>query len=420
MSRETLAIVGSGVAGLAATYFLKDKFDITLIEKNNYIGGHTNTIQIKGKQQDKPVDTGFMVFNEVTYPNFTKFLKKLSVPYYDTDMSFSVYDIHKNFEYNGSSLSGLFSQRKNLFNPSFIKMLLEIQKFSSMAEEIMNNEKFAQLSMADFINKYKLGKRFTHDFLIPMSSAVWSTPHDTMLNFPIKTLVRFFVNHGFLGLDTQHQWKTISGGSESYKKAILSQFNGKIILNDPAEELHILGPKKFQLRTKNSSFTFDNVILAAHADETLNVLKKPTKLQQQLLSPFKYQLNEAWVHTDDSFMPKIKSNWSSWNYIKNQKETFTVYWMNRLQPESLNNEKNIFININGVDLIDSKKVIKKITYSHPVFDLAAINAQNDLSKLNYETPGLYFCGSYFRYGFHEDAFLSALQMTNQILGHNVL
>lgn len=419
--KPTLAIIGTGIAGLSAAYFLKDKYKITLIEKNSYLGGHTNTIQVSSKQGTVPVDTGFMVFNEVTYPLFTKFIKLLGVESYNTDMSFSVFDRERCFEYNGSSLDGLFSQRKNLFNIQYIKMLFEVQRFSKMANAIITQDEFKNLSMQDFVTQYKFSKYFYNDFLIPMSSAVWSTPHQTMLKFPIRTLVRFFVNHGFLGLNTQHQWKTITGGSESYKKKILDSLDVEKILNNGVESISLIKEHQFKLTLKSKSdMTFDNVIIATHGNEALEILDSPTSLQQKTLSKFHYQDNQAWVHTDDSFMPKIKKNWCAWNYIMQKDDTFTVYWMNRLQPQALRNERNIFININGTKNIDPNKVIKKITYTHPLFDLAAIEAQSYLPTLNNELPGLYFCGSYFRYGFHEDALMSSVELCKSLLSKDVL
>jgi predicted NAD/FAD-binding protein len=417
--KEKMAIIGTGIAGMSAAYFLKEKYELTIYEKNNYVGGHTNTVAIN---DEISFDTGFMVFNEVTYPLLTKLFKKLNVPYYDTSMSFGVSNKIINMEFNGSSLDGLFSQRKNLLSPRFIKMLLQINRFNKEAPNFLNDNQNSGLTLGDFVKKHNFGDDMKDLFLIPMSSAVWSTPHEDMNNFPIKTLIQFFYNHGFLGLDTQHQWKTVEGGSKTYREKLIHEFKGKIRTNSPAQQVRQVD-EKIEIVSNGVTETFDKVIFASHADETLSMLEKPTAIENDLLQHFKYQKNIATIHTDEQIMPRTKKVWSSWNYITqdgpSRTESYTVYYMNSLQK--LKTKTNYFININGEKFIDPKKIIKEINYHHPVFDTNTAKAQNDLGKLNVqENRRIYFCGSYFRYGFHEDALLSSVNLCETLLGKELL
>lgn len=417
--KKKVAIVGTGMAGMSAAYFLKDHFDLTIFEKNDYIGGHTNTVYIKEGQEEKPIDSGFIVFNEVTYPNMLKLFKELQVPYYDSDMSFSVLESATGLEYNGSSFwNGLFAQKRNLLNPSYWKMLLDIQKLCKAAPKIVTESKYEGMTVRDFVKNEGYGQEFLDHFIIPMSSAVWSTPQDKMLDFPMKMLVRFFLNHGFLGLDTQHQWKTVERGSQTYKLKIIEGIKDKININCGVKSVEVKNESVILTTLKDGVYEFDHVIFSSHADETLQMIKNPTALQTELLSPFKYQENIAVLHTDESVMPKLKKNWSSWNFVYRDKGAFTVYFMNRLQ--NISKVKNYFININGEEYVDKSKIIKRIVYHHPIFDSNTFEAQKKLPELNKNSPPLYFCGAYFRYGFHEDALLSSVNLSEEILGRKVL
>jgi len=417
---KNVAIIGTGMAGMSAAYFLKDHFHLSLFEKNNYIGGHTNTVYVTEDNELKPIDSGFIVFNEVTYPYLLKLFKELDVPYYDSDMSFSVLDKKSGLEYNGSSFwNGLFAQKKNLFNVKYWKMILDIQKLCKMAPQLVANPDYDQVTVKNFVKSEGYGEEFLEHFLIPMSSAVWSTPHDKMLDFPIKTLVQFFLNHGFLGLDTQHQWKTVKKGSETYKQKIIATFKDKIQVHNGVTSVEVKDNHKVEIMTiKGDKQEFDHVIFACHADEALSLIKNPSPLMKELLSPFKYQENIAILHTDETVMPVSKKNWSSWNFVYRDNDTFTVYYMNRLQ--NISETKDYFININGEQFVDKSKILKRIVYHHPLFDQHTKKAQNSLFSLNKNKPPLYFCGSYFRYGFHEDALLSSVNLCEEILGKKVL
>lgn len=417
--KKKLAVVGTGMAGMSAAYFLNDDYDVTIFEKNAYVGGHTNTVTVAEAGREVPIDTGFMVFNEVTYPLMCRLFKKLGVPYHDTDMSFSVYDYNRRFEYNGGSFTDLFTQKKNALSPRFWRMLIDVYTFGTRVPRYLTEAKFEGISLGDLIRAEGFGPGFTHDYLLPMTAAVWSTPHDEMLRFPARSMVRFLQNHGLTGIDTQHQWKTVERGSETYKQKLIAGFRDKITTNRPVASVRTNDDGTATLTfADGQSERFDLVVLASHADETRALLANPTPLQRELLAPFRYQENIAWLHTDESLMPRIRRNWSSWNQVHRDGERFTIYYMNRLQP--ISKSVNYFVNINGTRFIDEAKVLKKITYHHPVFGVETERAQARLHLLNEAPSPLRFCGAWFRYGFHEDALLSSVQLCQTLLGREVL
>ena len=416
---EKLAIVGTGIAGMGAAYFLNKNYDITVFEKDNYVGGHTNTITLKENGKNIFIDTGFMVFNKITYPNLTRLFEKLNVAIKPTDMSFSVFHLESGLEYSGSGLNGLFAQRKNLFNPKFVKMLFQVNRFNKESLETLSDPKYSDYSLADYVEEKGFSQEFLNKYLIPMSAAVWSSPPDLMLKFPAKTLVRFFHNHGFLGLDTQHQWYTVVDGSQNYRNKIIKEYQDKIHINRAVKTVLRENGKVKITTIDNIEYVFDKVIFASHADEALKMLADPTDMESNILSKFKYQLNKATLHTDKTIMPKNKKVWSSWNYRIEPKngevKTSTIYYMNSLQHVSKN--RDYFVSINDPGNVAKDKVIKEIDYDHPLFDLDSIKAQENIQQINKQGNNTYFCGSYFNYGFHEDAFTSALELSNQLLGN---
>jgi predicted NAD/FAD-binding protein len=413
---QTLAIIGTGIAGMGCGHFLHKKYDLTLFEALDYVGGHTNTVTIEEKDRSVYIDTGFMVFNYETYPNLCALFKEIDAPVKETEMSFSVQYLPNNLEYSGSSMKHLFAQRRNIFNPSFLKMLMQINRFNKDSPKILDDPKYAEYSLGRYIKEFNYGDDMLWKYLIPMSSAVWSTPMDQILDFPAVSLIRFFKNHGFLGLDTQHQWYTIHKGSQAYREKLIVPFRNQIRINTKISSVERLeNGKVIVITDKAEELVFDKVIMACHADQTYKILRHKTDDEERLLAKFKYQLNKAVLHTDKKQMPKKRLAWSSWNYrVEKQGDDLvpsTIYWMNKLQGVSEN--VDYFVSINPSNTLDSSKVIKTINYDHPLFDVPAMKAQEELYKLNEKGP-IYFCGSYFKYGFHEDAYKSAVELCKKM------
>jgi len=422
--KKKLAIVGSGISGMAAAWFLHRRFDITLFEQNDYVGGHTNTVTIEEGNRKVPVDTGFMVFNHVTYPLLTRLFKELEVETEATDMSFSVQHRPSNLEFNGGNLDLLFVQRRNLLSPRYWRMLFSIDRFNKEAIPAINDPRWADFTLAQYIQSRGYGSDMLDRYLIPMSSAVWSTPPEEMLDFPAMTLLRFWHNHGFLGLDKRHQWFTVTGGSRNYAQKLTAPYQEQI-----RRSRKVIGvkrsPKSVELTfTEGADETFDKVLLASHADQSLAMLSDPTEQESRLLREFRYQPNTATVHTDESFMPRLRRCWASWNYRlegseKGVERATIHYWMNNLQH--IQGEKNYFVSLNCENQIAPEHILRRIKYEHPLFSLSAIKAQRELDSLNNLSPDqtTYYAGAWFNYGFHEDGLASALACSRALAGEEV-
>ncbi len=411
-----LAIIGSGIAGMGCAHFLHKKYDLTVFESLNYVGGHTNTVTVEEDGKLVYIDTGFMVFNYQTYPHLCKLFEEIDAPVKKTDMSFSVQYLPSSLEYSGSSIKHLFAQKRNIFNPSYLKMLMQINRFNKESVKILDDPKYADYSLGKYITEFGYGEDMLWKYLIPMSSAVWSTPMDQILDFPAVSLIRFFKNHGFLGLDTQHQWYTLHQGSQAYREKLIAPFRNQIRINTKIEAVERLPNGKVLILTeKGEHLEFDKVIVACHANQSYQIVKQKTEDEERLLSKFKYQPNLAVLHTDRKQMPRKKLAWSSWNYrVEKQGEKLvpsTIYWMNKLQGVS--DKVDYFVSVNPSSTLDKSKIIKEIDYEHPLFDVPAMKAQEELFKLNEKGP-IYYCGSYFKYGFHEDAYKSAVDLCKVI------
>lgn len=422
----SLAIIGTGISGLGCAHFLHRHYDLTLFEQNAHPGGHTNTVTVPepGTGRPVPIDTGFMVFNYETYPELTRLFGLLQVPVKKTDMSFSVRHEDTGLEFCGSSLNHLFAQRRNLIRPSFYRMLFAIDRFNREALAALADPAIDSLTLADYVRLRGYGADFLDLYLVPMSSAVWSTPPEKMLQFPARTLLRFFHNHGFLGLSTQHQWWTVDGGAQEYIKRLTPPFADRIRRQARVVRVSRSAIGALVTTADGLSQRFDKVVLAAHGHESLALLADARPDETRLLREFQYQPNTTTLHTDASVMPRTKLAWSAWNYSlardpAGRLQPMTIYWMNRLQGVS--DRENYFVSINRPEAIDPRRVLKTIAYEHPLFTLAAVRAQTGLPRLNEAAAGTtetYYCGAWTRYGFHEDGLLSAVNLSRQLLGRD--
>ena len=421
MSKERLAVVGGGIAGLGAAWLLRNRYDVTVFERERQIGGHSNTVEVDENGRRVPIDTGFMVFNKVTYPYLVRLFDELRVPIKPTEMSFSVRNDELDIEYNGMGLNRVFAQRANLVRPRFLKLLAQIMRFFRVANASLDDESLEKMSLDEFVRRHRLGDDFLRLYLVPMSASIWSITPGGALDFPAATLVRFFHNHGFLGVTTHHPWFTVDGGSREYVKRMLADLP-RTHASSPVASVEASADQA-TVRTKDgAAHTFDRVILAAHADESLALLSRPTPLQEKLLSAFRYQANETLLHTDATVMPQRKLAWAAWNYRMEPsgegERPSTHYYMNRLQGVS--DRENYFVSLNYADRIDPEKVLWGTNYTHPIFDRGALRAQHHLPSINAESPDqrIFFCGSYFRYGFHEDALASGVQCAHAVCGED--
>ncbi len=421
MPPPRIAIIGTGISGLGCAHFLHRRFDLTLYEAADYIGGHTNTVTVTEDGCALPIDTGFMVFNHQTYPLLCRLFKELGVETKRTDMSFSLRHLPTGYEYNGKNLDTIFGQRSNLLSPRFWRFLLKIKRFNQETVDAMNDSRFESMSLRQYVDARGYGEDFLNLYIIPMGSAVWSTPPELMLDFPAITLMHFWFNHGFLGMSTRHPWWTVVDGSRQYVRKLVPPFRERIRLNTAVQRIERQDGKAIIHTQDQAPKTYDKVILATHAPTSLKMLAAPTELETKLLSCFNYQPNMATLHTDDRFMPKTRKCWASWNYHVEYDQSGVIqpsthYWMNLLQGVS--EKTNYFVSINGAESIDPAKVIKRIPYEHPLFDVQATAAQKRLPELHQisRDQTTYFCGAWQRYGFHEDGFMSAVNLCRDLLG----
>jgi predicted NAD/FAD-binding protein len=402
-----VAVIGTGIAGNVAAYHLREQHDITVYEANAYVGGHTNTHDIDTANGTLPVDTGFIVFNDRTYPNFVRLLDELNVESLDSEMSFSVRRDRPALEYNGSTLDGLFAQRRNVVRPSFLKMIRDILRFNREAPLFLEEQRF-DVTLGEFLDAGGYGRAFANDYLVPMGAAIWSAEPVMMREMPAHFFIRFFRNHGLLSLDDRPVWRVIKGGSREYVRRLVAGHRDRIRLNCPVRSVSRL-PEGVIVRAEGCEPEhFDAVFMACHSDQALSLLSDPTETETDVLGEIPYQPNIAVLHTDDRMMPRRHRAWASWNYhmagADNERVTLT-YHMNRLQR--LTGDEQYFVTLNSAEMIDPSRIIAEVDYSHPVFTAKGVNAQARQAELN-GANRTYFCGAYWRYGFHEDGVVSAL------------
>ncbi len=409
----SIAIIGSGISGLSAAYFLDNKYRIKLYEKNDYLGGHSNTVTVDYDGKKIPVDTGFIVFNHQTYPNLKSFFELLQVDCGKSNMSFAAKIDEGRIEYAGTNLATVFAQLKNLLNPQFWQMLRDIMRFNKKAEDVLNRPFNADYTLANLLDDLGVKSYFREFYLLPMSGAIWSCPLEVMLSYPAQSFVRFFKNHGLLTVADQPQWYTVNGGSIEYVKKISAKIGDAASLNDAALEVERCSDCLL-VKSRKGEEKFDSVLFACHGDQVLKVLKNPTKQEQEVFSKFTYQKNVAVLHRDQSLMPRAKRAWASWVYANNRQKSNGIsvtYWMNNLQ--NIDHKFPLFVTLNPNQEIDSNKIFARFVYEHPVFDSTAVTAQERIPEIQ-GTDRLYFCGAYQKYGFHEDGISSALSAINKL------
>ena len=409
-----IAVIGSGISGLSAAHFLSKKHKVDLFEKDDHFGGHSYTVEVslKDSHEKIPIDLGFIVFNKINYPNLVNLFDKLQVQYEKSNMSFAVSLKNSNIEYSGSGLKGLFANKYNILNINFVKMIKEIFFFYKMANNIKEKD-FTNQTLGEFLKSKKMSNYFINFHIIPMVSAIWSMPTNLAYEMPMNLFINFFQNHGLFKIKNRPQWYTVSGRSKTYVKKILKTINGEYFKNYKIKNVS-RGKNgiKIYYGSSNEYFEYDKVVFAVHANEVLELIENPTENEKKILKNFKYKKNIAYLHNDDQLMPDRKNVWSSWNSIldKNDaKKNCVTYWLNKLQ--NLKTKKNYFLTLNPFISIEDKKIVKKVEFTHPCYDMKSINAQKYLSELQ-GINNSYFCGSYFGYGFHEDGLNSGIDVSN--------
>ncbi len=406
-----IAVLGAGISGLGSAYILSQKHQVDVYEKDNRLGGHARTTILEEDGKSFGVDTGFLVFNYATYPLLTKLFEKLEVKIENSDMSFGFWDKDKNVAYNGDSIGGMFFQKRNLFNLVHYKMIKDVLSFNEKANsDLYHNSKDLDLSLGEYIKNF--GTAFKQRYILPMGGAIWSTPTDEMNAFPARTFITFFKNHGLLGVNTHHQWLTVSNGSINYVNKIKEKINGNIYLNSDVISVQRV-ENGVNLVHENGNKTFyDKVVFAMHAPDALKLIEKPTLQEVEILSAFKYKENKAVLHNDNSILYPNKKIYAAWNYTtskENKNAVSLTYWINTLQ--NLKTRKDYFVTLNEPNNINKK--IEDITYEHPQFTSLAIKSQKRKDEICGQN-NCYFAGAYWRYGFHEDGLHSANELAKKL------
>ena len=402
-----IAVIGSGISGLSAAYYLSKKYKVDLLEQDDHFGGHSYTYEIKKNSKTIPVDLGFIVFNELTYPNLLNFFEELGVAYEKSDMSFAVSIQNTKIEYGGRGLKALFANKINIINFNFINMIREIISFYKTAPSLLQRD-IDQETLGSFLNKTYSSKYFIDYHIIPMVAAIWSMPFSKAKNMPLKLFLNFFINHGLFKLKNRPQWYTVSNRSKTYVNKVLKEISGEHFKNYKVNKIS-RSEDNVRIFIGNEYLDYDRVVLASHANQSLKMLENPSFDEKRILGEFKYVPNIAILHTDKKLMPKNKLAWSSWNSIskKDLSETCVTYWLNNLQ--NLKCDENYFLTLNPIQKIEEDKIITKVNYTHPYFNLQTTKLQKELFYLQGKKR-TWFCGSYFGYGFHEDGLKSSIEM----------
>ena len=409
-----IGIIGSGISGLATAFYLSKHCDVTIFEKNKKFGGHANTFNFNFENNDIPIDCGFIVYNKKNYPNFIKILDYLEVLSEPSDMSFAM-SVDKSFEYSGS-LVGMLANYKNILDKDYYKMIYDIFRFFKLSPKYLKKID-DNYTLDQFLNKFQFSDHFSKYHIIPMASAIWSSPEKEILKFPVKSLFDFYNNHQLLNFIERPQWRTIKEGSINYVNSLINHLkknkNNVLHLNTEIIDIKRNKSKQVLLDNKKRKHEFDYVVLACHTDQSSRIISNSDQKLSKLLKDFRYQNNLAYLHFDQSIMPKNRLVWSSWNYYTDSKKQISciTYWMNKLQ--NLNTEKNIFITLNPINIPSENKIIKIFKYEHPIYDQNSLNVQKQIEEYQGKN-NIYFAGAWNGYGFHEDGVKSALNIIKKL------
>ncbi len=413
MEKLKIAVIGGGISGLSCAWLLSKSHNVDLFEKKSYFGGHANTQEIVSNSSKVNVDTGFIVFNSINYPNLCNLFNILGVDTYESDMSFSFSSKLDNLEYGGTNLNTIFAQRLNILKPQFLKMLLEIIYFYRIAEK--EKKKNKKKSLNEYLIKKKFSDFFQFNHIYPMASSIWSSSIENIKDYPFEKFVDFFSNHGLLKIFNRPKWRTVVGGSKNYVKKLIKSSNMKARKRCKAE-IFQRAKERIIVKVNGRPSIYDHVVLAVHSNQVPSIIKDIKIYEKNIFSKIQYSKNIVYLHSDRRLMPKLKKVWSSWNYIRNslvEKKISVTYWMNRLQ--NLKTKENIFVSLNPEMTPDKKSVFKKINYSHPIYNFGTFDAQKKISKIQGQN-NTWYCGAYLGYGFHEDGLESGLNVAEKILG----
>ena len=407
-----IAVIGSGISGMVAAYGLSREHDVTVFESGGHVGGHTHTVDVEYQGRGYAVDTGFIVYNDWTYPNFVRLLDEIGAPWQPSQMSFSVRCEQSGLEYNGTSINSLFAQRRNIARPSFLRMVADILRFNSRAPELLRPGA-PLLTLREYLAREGYSKYFVEHYIIPMGAAIWSSRPVDMLQFPARFFVEFFANHGFLSVNRRPTWRVVRGGSREYVRRLTAPFADRIRLNTPVASVQRRA-NGVVLRLKNGAVeNYDQVFIACHSDQALKLLSDPSQEERDILGAIPYQANEALLHTDDSLMPRRPLTWAAWNYhlpIEPHGRVTVTYNLNILQ--SLSAPAQFLLTLNRGADVDPRRVLGRYVYHHPVYTTAAVAAQARRGEIS-GARHTYYCGAYWGYGFHEDGVKSALDAVEE-------
>jgi predicted NAD/FAD-binding protein len=407
-----IAIVGSGISGLSCAWLLSQRHDVTLYESEPRLGGHSNTVDMPRQGGSVPVDTGFIVYNERNYPNLTRLFQHLAVPTRPSDMSFAVSIDGGRLEYAGNSLGTLFAQKRNFLRMSHHRMLADIIRFNRNAKRLLAADGHGSGTLARFLDDGRYGAAFRDHYLLPMAAAIWSSSLSAMEDIPAGRFLRFFDNHGLLSIDDRPMWRTVSGGARVYVQKFAAGLGSRVRLATPVDALRRSGTGVEVRDKRGGRDHFDQVVLACHADQALQVIEEPRPAERSILGAFRYQTNRAVLHRDPTLMPRLRSVWSSWNYLSSKGQSkaapaSTTYWLNRLQaidPQCL-----ALLSMNPIAEPAADRVVAEFTYDHPQLDGTAVHAQTRLREIQGHDR-LWFCGAHWGQGFHEDGLVSGLRV----------